>query len=120
MALMSDSEKAAAAADVRELIESSGQDATLLRAALGERLYGSDDEAFVEVRTFKLEFVPTPQEDIADNVDATASVLPDLDVRCEDRIKVGGDSFRVQTIVDESLFGVVTHKTLKLVRLYAS
>lgn len=120
MALMSESEKAAAAADVRELIESSGQDATLLRVTSGERLYGSDDEAFVEVSTFKLEFVPTPQEDIADNVDATASVLADLDIRSEDRIKVGGDNFRVQTVVDESLFGVITHKTLELVRLYDS
>ncbi|MHB9037895.1 MAG: hypothetical protein ACYC64_14655 [Armatimonadota bacterium] len=117
---MSDSEKAAAAGDVRELIESCGQEAVLLRKQSGEQLYGSDDESFVDVCAFKLEFVRTPPEDIANKIDATASVLPELDVRSEDRVSVGSDSFRVQTVVDELLFGVVTHKTLKLVRLHGS
>lgn len=118
MALMTDSEKASAVSDVRKLIESSGQDAVLLRSVSSEKLYGSDDEEFARVYTFKLEFVPTPQEDIANSVDATANVLPDLDVRVQDRIHIGGDKYRVQTIVEESLFGVMTHKTLKLVQLH--
>ncbi|MHB9037076.1 MAG: hypothetical protein ACYC64_10430 [Armatimonadota bacterium] len=120
MSLLSAWEAACAASDVRALIESSGQTAVLFRCVSGERLYGSDDDPYSEVCTFKLEFVRTPPEDIANKVDATASVFPDLDVRPEDRVLVGGDSFRVQTVVEQSLFGVLTHKTLKLVRLHGS
>ena len=60
MRLLSDVEKAAAAADVRELITSSGQTATLLRKQTGENLYGSDEGDFVEVCTFPLELSETP------------------------------------------------------------
>lgn len=117
---MSDSEKISATADVRELIESCGQEAILLRKQAGEQLYGSDDESFVEVCSFRLEFVRTPPEDITNRIDAVASVLPDLDVRSEDRVQIGSGNFRVQTVVEQLLFGVVTHKTLKLVRLHGS
>ena len=120
MNLLSDLEKAAAAGDVGELILASGQVAALLRAAPGERLYGSDDAAFVEVETFPLEFVETPPEDLANKIDATACVLPGLDVRPEDRVQNGADTFRVQTAAAERLFGVVTHKVLKLVRIHGS
>jgi hypothetical protein len=41
-------------------------------------------------------------------------------VRPEDRVKSGADVFRVQTVVEERLFGVVTHKVLKLVRQHGS
>jgi hypothetical protein len=115
---MSDSEKLAAARDVHELIESCGQEAVLLRKQTGEQLYGSDDESFAEVRSFKLEFVCTPPEDITNKIDAAASVLPDLDINSEDRVQTVDDIYRVQTVVDQMLFGVVTHKTLKLVRLH--
>jgi len=117
---MTDSEKLAAARDIRELIESSGTDAVLLRKQVGEQLYGSADGTFIDICSFKLEFVPTPPEDIADKVDATASALPDLDIQPEDRVNVNDKSYRVQTVVAESLFGVVTHKTLKLVAIYGS
>ena len=118
MNLLSDPERLAAAADVRELIVSSGQAATLLRAQHGERLYGSDDALFAEVSIFKLEFVLTTREDMVNKIDATACVLPELDIQSEDRIRVGTEDYRVQSVVEESLFGVVTHKTLKLVRLH--
>lgn len=118
MNLLSDLEKAAAAGDVGELILASGQEATLLRAVAGERLYGSDDAAFAEVETFPLEFIETPPEDLNNKIDATACVLPGLDVRSEDRVQNGADLFRVQTEAEERLFGVVTHKVLKLVRIH--
>lgn len=118
MRLLSDVEKAAAAGDVRELITSSGQTAILLRKQTGENLYGSDEGEFIEVCVFALEFTATPPADIAKRADAAASVLPELDVRVEDRVHIQGRDFRVQTITPQSLFGVVTHKVLELVALH--
>jgi len=118
--LLRDLEKIRAAEDVKELILASGQEAVLLRAVPGERLYGSDDASFAEVGTFPLEFVETPPEDLNNKIDAVACVLPGQDVQPEDRVQSGGDTFRVQTVEEERLFGVITHKVLKLVRLHGS
>lgn len=115
--LLSSAEQAQAAALVRELITSSGQTAVLLRKQEGENLYGTDEGQFTEVCSFPLELNQTPPVDLAKKVDATASVFPELDVRATDRVRSVGIEYRVQTVVDESLFGVVTHKTLELVRL---
>ena len=118
MKLLSDVEKVATAADVRELITSSGQTATLLRKQTGESLYGSDEGEFAEVCTFMLEMSEIPPKDLATQIDAAASVLPELDVRAEDRVLYGVCGYRVQTVAPQSLFGVVTHKVLELVRLH--
>ena len=120
MTLLSDPEKIRAAEDVKELILASGQEAVLLRAVPGERLYGSDDASFAEVGTFPLEFVETPPEDLNNKIDAVACVLPDVDIRPEDHLRADNEEFRVQTVEEERLFGVVTHKVLKLVRLHGS
>ncbi len=117
MALLSPNEKAEAGTDVRDLILASGQTAVLLRASDGERLYGTDDAPYAPVGDpFPLEFVPTPAEDLAQKIDATACVLPDSDVRPEDRIQVGAETYRMQTVKEERLFGVITHKVIKLVK----
>ena len=118
MSLLNDREQALAATDVRELILASGQQADLLRSEPGERLYGSDDASYTKVGSFPLELVETPPEDLRDKIDATACVLPDLDVRPDDRVREDGVIFRVQTVEEERLFGVMTHKVLKLVRLH--
>ena len=118
MKLLSDVERAAAAADVRELIASSGQTAALLRKRVGESLYGSDEGEFSEICSFPLELSETPPKDLAKQVDAVASVLPELDVRVEDRVRFDGRDFRVQTVSPQSLFGVVTHRVLELVVLH--
>ena len=115
--MLTDLEKSQAAADVRALILASGQTGRLLRAQPGERLFGSDEATFAEIGQFPLELVRTPPEDISRSIDATASVLPELDVRAEDRIEVNGTTYRVQTIEEQRLFGVLTHKSLKLVLL---
>lgn len=115
--LLSSAEQAEAAAQVRELITSSGQTAVLLRKQEGENLYGTDEAQFAETCAFPLELKQTPPADLAKKIDATASVLPELDVRATDRVRSAGIEYRVQTVVEESLFGVVTHKTLELVRL---
>ena len=118
MKLLSDVEKAAEAADVREVITSSGQTVTLLRKKVGESLYGSDEGEFAEVSVFPLERFETPPVDIAKRADAAVSVLPELDVRVEDRVRFDGRDFRVQTVLPQSLFGVLTHKALELVVLH--
>jgi hypothetical protein len=118
MIMITDSEKVAAASQVRELITSSGQTAVLLRKQAGESLYGSGEGEFVEVCQFLLEMSCTPPVDLAKQADALASVLPELDVRVEDRVRLAGCDYRVQTIAPQSLFGVLTHKVVELVRLY--
>ena len=120
MNLLTDNEKVSAAEDVQDLILALGQEAVLLRSQPGERLYGSDDATYEEVGSFPLEFVETPPEDLNNKIDAVACVLPEMDIRPEDHIRSGADEYRVQTIEDERLFGVVTHKVLKLVRLHGS
>jgi hypothetical protein len=118
MTILTDTEKSTAAAEIRELITSSGQTATLLRKDGGEDLYGSDEGSFAEVCTFSIELSETPPADLAKRVDALASVLPELDVSVEDRVRLYAEDYRVQTIVPQSLFGVVTHKVLELVKLH--
>ena len=120
MSLLTDGEKALAAGDVRDLILASGQEADLLRSEPGERLYGSDDASYVKVGSFPLEFVEIPPEDLGQKIDAVACVPPDLDIRPEDHVQENEVTFRVQTVEVQRLFGVVTHKVLKLVRLYGS
>jgi hypothetical protein len=119
VALLNDRDKAAAAGGVREMIEASGQMAILLRRVESENLYGGDDAVYLRVEPqvpFPIEFIATPPEDLSNNIDATACVLPQLDIRAEDRLQVGASQYRVQTVVEQNLFGVVTHKVLKLVR----
>ncbi len=118
MTILTDSEKAITAADVRELVTGSGQSAVLSRKQTGENLYGPDEETFEQVCTFALEFTATPPVDLAKRVDALASVLPELDVRVEDRVLFEGCDYRVQTVAPQSLFGALTHKVLELVRLH--
>jgi hypothetical protein len=117
--LLNDKDKADAVAGAREMILASGQQAILMRRADGENLYGNDGAEYTQVApglSFPIEFIPTPPEDLSQKIDATACVLPELDVRAEDRVQVNGTEYRVQTVVEQNLFGVVTHKVLKLVR----
>ena len=118
--LLSQGEQAQAVVQVRDLITSSGQTAVLLRKEDGENLYGTDEGVFAEVCTFPLEMNETPPVDLAKKMDAKASVLPELDVRVTDRVRIGVTEYRVQAVIEESLFGALTHRTLELVELHGS
>ncbi len=142
MSLLTDTEKIQAAEDVWDLILASGQEAVLLRSQPGERLYDSDDATYTEAGSSPLEFVEPPPEDLNNKIDAVACVLPDVDIRPEEHLRApacraaeaasevhgrhgrgagrDGGEFRVQTVEENRLFGVVTHKVLKLVRLHGS
>ncbi len=73
-------------ADVARLILSSGQTARILRVVPGERLYGTDDAEYTEISVIPLELNETPPEELSGKIDALACVLPDADVRGEDRL----------------------------------
>ncbi|HOZ46594.1 MAG TPA: hypothetical protein PLO37_06565 [Candidatus Hydrogenedentes bacterium] len=104
---------------MRALICGSGQEGTILRRETGENLYGHDEGQFNEVGTIPLELNRTPPDDLPGDIDAVASVLTEADVRAEDRLLAEGEAYRVQAVVEERLFGVVTHKSLRLVKLHA-
>jgi hypothetical protein len=105
--------------DVRALICASGQEATILRREAAENLYGHDEGQFNEVGRIPLELNRTPPDDLPGDIDAVASVLPGADVLTEDRLAAEGEAYRVQAVVEERLFGVVTHKSLRLVKINA-
>ena len=115
--LLNDRERAEAVADVARLILSSGQTARVLRVVPGERLYGPDDADYSEVSVIPLELTgPTPAE-LRGKIEALACVLPDADVRGEDRLAADWETYRIQSVEEEHFFGTVTHKNLQLVKL---
>lgn len=126
MAILTDAEKAAAVADVREMILAAGQRGRrLVPPASGERLYGSDEQEYEDAGEVTFEFVPTPAETLTKlGADAVVSMLPDQAVEVNDRLRFEGDGalhlgtdvFRVITVVEERLFGVVTHRSVHLVK----
>jgi hypothetical protein len=114
--LLNDRERAEAVADVARLILSSGQTARILRVVPGERLYGTDDAEYTEISVIPLELNETPPEELSGKIDALACVLPDADVRGEDRL-ARRETYRIQSVEEEHFFGTVTHKNLQLVKL---
>lgn len=118
MNCVSEAEQRQAVADVRAIILAAGQQALVSRPAPGERLYGADDAPYVAVGAIPVECVPTPPEELAQKIDGTAHVLPEAEVRVQDRLQLGDVYYRVQAIREERWFGVVTHQVLSLVRMY--
>ena len=126
MAILTDSEKAAAVADVREMILAAEQKGRRLTPpGQGERLYGSDEQDYDDAAEISYEFVPKPAETLKKlGADAVISVLPDQEIEPNDRVTfegsglthLGTNTFKVITVVEERLFGVVTHKTIHLVK----
>lgn len=116
--MLSEYDKICAAREVRELILASGQVAVQQRMVEGERLYGSDVAVYSDLGEIALEFIETTPADLESEIDAAACVLPETDIRTEDHLQISGESFRVQTVREERFFGVVTHQTLKLVKLH--
>ena len=115
--LLNDRERAEAVTDVARLILSSGQTARILRVVPGERLYGTDDAEYTEISVIPLELNETPPEELSGKIDALACVLPDADVRGEDRLATDRETYRIQSVEEEHFFGTVTHKILQMVKL---
>jgi hypothetical protein len=124
VSLVTSAERARARADVSLLIEASGLVAELHRrtAALKSR-FGEEDSTYADTGVrFAFEWRPEPKERIegqgAMKPDAEIHVLPGLDIREEDRIKHGGVFWKALNVVEENLFGVITHKLVRLARVY--
>lgn len=118
MSLLTEGEKTRSAGAVREMILASGQQAALSRCDPGEKLFGHEDETFAPVGTIPVELNRTPPVDLPGDIDAVASALPEADARAQDRLELEGETYRVQTVVEERLFGGVTHKALRLVKVH--
>ena len=126
MAILTEAEKAAVVSDVREMILAAGQSGhRLVAPTAGERLYGSDGQDYEDAGEVAFELVPTPSDILKHlGADAVISVLPDQPIEPEDRVRLdegsglhlGTDTLKVLNVVEESLFGVVTHKTVRLVK----
>jgi len=126
MAILTDPEKAAAVADVREMILAAGQKGRRLTPpSQGERLYGSDEQEYDDAGEISFEFVPKPAETLKKlGADAVISVPPEQEIKPNDRVTFEGaglthlvtNTFKVITVVEERLFGVVTHKSVHLVK----
>jgi len=126
MGILTEAEKASILADVSQIILAAGQRGhRLVPPTGGERLYGSDEQDYVDAGEFAYEFVPKPQETLkAMGADAVISVVPEQALEVNDRLTfegggathLGTDTFNVLTVVEERLFGLVTHKTVQLVK----
>lgn len=114
----SEAERRQAVADIRAIILDANQQAVVSRAVDGERLYGTDAADYAVIGTIPVECVPTPAEELPQKIDGTAHALPDADVLAQDRMTLGGTTYRVQAVREERWFGVVTHKVLSLVTLH--
>ena len=130
MVVLSEAEAAAAIADVREMILAAGQSGRRLTPPpSGERLFGSNEQDYVDAGEIVFEFVPKPAETLKKlGADAVVSMLPEQAIKVNDRVPFDGDGalhlgtnvFRVITIVEERLFGAVTHKSVHLVKHHGS
>lgn len=102
---------------VAALILAAGTVAQHQRPDDSERLYGSDPPTFIELGTIPIELNPKPRTDLGQKIDAVASVLSESPVQEKDRLTIDGQTYRIQTIRDERIFGVVSHRVLGLVAL---
>jgi hypothetical protein len=118
---ITDQEKLQAIEDMRACILAGGQTAQHSRiSAGGERLYGQDDEAYVTLGTLPCSGVYDPPEELSQKIDGMTRVLPDADVRPGDRLIIGGDCYRVQSVRSRTWYGVLTHRRVELVLLHGS
>lgn len=118
MSCVSEAEQRQAVADVRAIVLAADQQAAVMRAVPGERLYGSDEAEYATIGTIPVECVPTPPEELAQKIDGTANVLPEADVLAQDHLTISGLPYRVQAVREERWFGVVTHQVVSLVRMH--
>ncbi len=114
--MLTEAEQSAAAQAVRDLIVGSGLSARHLRV-VGPGLYGSDDVATNAIGEIAIELVEAPAVDLGNHVDATAHVLPDVNVIPTDRLMLNEKTYRVQTVKPHNLFSAVTHQQLDMIEL---
>lgn len=120
MTLLTAPEKTRSAAAVAALIEASGLTATLLRRTGPESRYGEEDSEYADTGiTFPFELHPKSKDTIGEDThDAEIHILPSLDLHEEDRVAFNAETYKVLNVVEENLFGAITHKVARLARVY--
>ena len=122
MTLLTTKDKGFITGNMREVILSSGQ--TGIRhtpAPDAENLYGQNDIPYVAGETFSLELQTLPAETLTKmGADAVINILPDQELNSEDRVEISGVMYKVLSMEDQNCFGVVSHKTVKLVKHHVS
>ena len=117
---LTDADKAFIADETAGLIESSGQiGQRLVPDENAVRIFGTDDTAFVLDCEFPFEFVSTPVEILTSKkCDALISILPDQVMNESDRIAFEGVEYKVVTVEEMNVFGVISHKIVAVARVY--
>lgn len=118
MSILSPQEKMRVAADVKTIIEASGETARILRPAKqgADTFYGSREVSETEVAAAipcELRHLP-PEEVQQKGHDALLHVLSEADVQEGDFAIVSGVRYRVTDLKPHNCFGVVTHVELAL------
>ena len=122
MSLLTAKDKNFITGNMREVILSSGQSGIRYTPDPdAENLYGQNDIPYVAGETFPLELQILPAETLTKmGADAVVNVLPDQELILEDRVEISGVMYKVLNLEDQNCFGVVSHKTVKLVKHHGS
>ncbi|MDK9699956.1 MAG: hypothetical protein OEM52_07425 [bacterium] len=102
--------------DMKSLIECSGETANRTRQQIGMVEYGGAHvEESVDQITFPVLRKPLPESDLTKCGNGVLlSVLPEVDLQEIDLVTVDGVHYGIAEITEFNLFGVLTHKEIKL------
>ncbi len=103
-------------ADMKVLIESSGESATRSRQVINPVLYGGQPigESIDQI-TFPILRKQLPESDLTVSGNAfVISVLPEIDIGEIDIVTIGSTHYGVVEVTQHNLFGVITHLDVKL------
>lgn len=121
--IISDAERAQVLSDAREMILAAArQQAVLSRVTANtSSVYANDDRAYTVRGTIAVMMTPDPPDTLSSRgaeIDATVTVLPEADVRPQDRMTYNGVTYRVQSVHDVDWFGLTVSRVLHLVTLH--
>jgi len=118
MGLLAAKDKDFIAGNVRELIKNSGQSGIrYVPDETAENLYGRNDVPYIENESFPLELQNLPADTLTKMAaDAVVNILPEQELNPQDRMDIGGVMYKVLSVEEQNCFGVVSHKTVRLVR----
>ncbi len=122
MTLLAAKDKGFITDNVRELITGSGQTGTRYTPGpAAENLYGQNDVPYVAGESFPLEFQSLLAETLTKmKADAVINILSDQELSAEDRVEINGAMYKVLSVEEQNCFGMVSHKTVRLVEQHGS
>ena len=121
--LLNSEEKAKIAADVKLLIEEFSETAEHIRPAVSGAgsFSGSFEPSESSLGNISIEFKQLSPDDLKQvGADGVCSLPADSDVREGDILVYQDARYKVTDVKNENCFGVITHLTVKLERIYQS